>query len=100
MPRQVKQVSTTPAVTDRVALLAPLDRPAQAAAKPAASFDPTESLPRKRDIAKRYAVSLRTVDRWVAEKKIPYLNLDKRTIRFRWPDVERAVNRLAVREVA
>jgi excisionase family DNA binding protein len=58
------------------------------------------TLPRKRDIAARYGVSLRTVDRWVNEKKIPYIYLDKRTIRFRWADVERAVNRLVVKEVA
>ena len=59
-----------------------------------------DTLPRKRDIAARYGVSLRTVDRWVNEKKIPYLDLGNRSIRFRWEAVERAINRLEVKEVA
>ena len=58
-----------------------------------------EELPRKRDIAKRYGVSLRTVDRWVNERLIPYIDFGYRTKRFRWADVERAVNKLTVREV-
>jgi hypothetical protein len=58
-----------------------------------------EELPRKRDIAKRYGVSLRTVDRWVNERLIPYIDFGYRTKRFRWPDVERAVNKLVVKEV-
>ena len=58
-----------------------------------------EELPHKRDIAKRYGVSLRTVDRWCNERLIPYINFGHRTKRFRWADVERAVNRLIVKEV-
>jgi excisionase family DNA binding protein len=58
-----------------------------------------EELPRKRDIAKRYGVSLRTVDRWVNERLIPYIDFGYRTKRFRWADVEKAVNRLVVKEV-
>jgi excisionase family DNA binding protein len=58
-----------------------------------------EELPRKRDIAKRYGVSLRTVDRWVNERLIPYIDFGYRTKRFRWSDVEKAVDKLTVREV-
>jgi hypothetical protein len=101
MPRQIKQVPTASSSTttgiDRVALLDPL---IQVNTSPTASVDPADPLPRKRDIARKYSVSIRTVDRWVNEKKIPYLYLDKRTIRFRWEAVERAVNRLTVKEVA
>jgi excisionase family DNA binding protein len=60
----------------------------------------SETLPRRRDVARRYGVSLRTLDRWVRERKIPYIQLDKRTIRFRWADVERAVERMVVKEVS
>ena len=58
-----------------------------------------EELPRKRDIAKRYGVSQRTVDRWCNERLIPYIDFGYRTKRFRWADVEKAVDRLVVKEV-
>jgi excisionase family DNA binding protein len=58
----------------------------------------TERLPDKRDIAKRYGVSLRTVDRWISERLIPYLDLGYRTKRFRWEDVEKAIDNLKVKE--
>lgn len=65
----------------------------------ATASDAVEQLLKKQDIAQRTKTSLRTVDRWVLERKIPYLNLDKRTVRFRWKDVEEALNRRAVKEV-
>ena len=65
----------------------------------AAASNAAEQLLKKQDIAQRCRTSLRTVDRWVNERRIPYLNLDKRTIRFRWKDVEEAINRMAVKEV-
>jgi excisionase family DNA binding protein len=58
-----------------------------------------EQLPRKRDVARRYGVSLRTVDRWVKERLIPHIRFGNRCIRFRWEAVERAVDRLVVKEV-
>jgi len=58
-----------------------------------------EHLPRKRDIAKRYGVSLRTVDRWVKERLIPHIRFGNRCVRFRWAAVERAVDKLVVKEV-
>jgi hypothetical protein len=58
-----------------------------------------EPLPDKRAVARRYGICVRTVDRWMAEGKIPYLLLGPRVIRFRWEAVERAVNRMTVREV-
>jgi hypothetical protein len=59
-----------------------------------------EQLPAKRDIAKRYGVSLRTVDRWCNKRLIPYIDFGYRTKRFRWADVEKAVNRLIVKEIS
>lgn len=58
-----------------------------------------DELPRKRDIAKKYGVSLRTVDRWVNQRLIPHIDLGYRTKRFRWADVEKAISRLTVKEV-
>jgi hypothetical protein len=58
-----------------------------------------EPLPDKHDVARRCDVSVRTIDRWVVQRKIPFLLLGPRIIRFRWADVERAINRMAVREV-
>ena len=58
-----------------------------------------EPLPDKHVVARRLGVSVRTVDRMVATRKIPFFLLGPRIVRFRWADVERAINRLAVREV-
>jgi predicted DNA-binding transcriptional regulator AlpA len=68
-------------------------------AKTATAPHADEQLLKKQDIAQRCRLSLRTIDRWVNERKIPYLNLDKRTVRFRWGDVKRVIDRLAVKEV-
>jgi predicted DNA-binding transcriptional regulator AlpA len=68
-------------------------------AKTATAPNADEQLLKKQDIAQRCRLSLRTIDRWVNERKIPYLNLDKRTVRFRWGDVKRVIDRLAVKEV-
>jgi excisionase family DNA binding protein len=53
--------------------------------------DNIETLPDKHAIAKRYGVSLRTVDKWVNDRKIPYLELGTRTKRFILADVEQAL---------
>jgi excisionase family DNA binding protein len=80
------QSNIEPLLTKRVALMS-------------AHQSNVEPLPTKRDIAKRYGVSRRTVDTWVASKLIPYLDLGHRTKRFIWADVERALERLKVKEV-
>jgi excisionase family DNA binding protein len=58
-----------------------------------------ESLPDKRAVAKRYNVSTRTVDRWIAERRVPFLRLGRRCIRFRWAEVEAAINQFKIQEV-
>jgi hypothetical protein len=56
-----------------------------------------ESLPTKHDVARRYQVSVRTIDRWC--RLVPYIKFGPRCVRFRWPDVERAVARLTIEEI-
>jgi excisionase family DNA binding protein len=67
-----------------------------AAREAAAAVD---SLPDKYDIARRYKVIVRTVDRWTHDRVIPFIKLGPRCTRFKWADVERALERLTVREV-
>jgi hypothetical protein len=59
-----------------------------------------ESLPDKHAIAKKYDVTVRTVDRWTKDRLIPSIKLGPRCTRFEWDDVEKAVKRLTVKEVA
>jgi excisionase family DNA binding protein len=58
-----------------------------------------EPLPDKHAVARHLKVSVRTVDRMVATRKLPFILLGERMIRFRWADVERAINRMIVKEV-
>jgi excisionase family DNA binding protein len=53
----------------------------------------------KRGIAKMCGVSPRTVENWVASRKIPHLKLG-RLVRFRKAAVLRALERLEIKEVS
>ena len=64
-----------------------------------AALDAVGSLPNTQDIARYFGVSPRTVDRWRAEKRIPFLALGHRTIRYRWKDVEAALERHKIQEI-
>jgi excisionase family DNA binding protein len=64
-----------------------------------ANVEAIEQLPTRRDIARRCGVSLRTIDRWVVERRIPHIRFGKRCVRFRWDAVEKAIDRLVVEEV-
>ena len=46
----------------------------------------------KNQVALRVGVSIRTIESWMAKKLIPYIKIRK-TVRFNWPDVERALKR-------
>jgi hypothetical protein len=63
----------------------------------AADISPTGA--RKRDIARRYGVSTRTVDTWIQQKKIPFRRLSSRCIRFDLTAVDCALSRFTVKEV-
>jgi excisionase family DNA binding protein len=53
----------------------------------------------KLDVAHEYGVSLRTVDTWIYEKKIPYKKLGPRLIRFDLDRVAAALERYTVEEI-
>jgi len=53
----------------------------------------------KRELAAALNVSERTLDNWLAQKKIPRLRLSARLTRFSLPRVEAALARYEVREV-
>jgi hypothetical protein len=53
----------------------------------------------RRDLASRYQVGIRTVDRWVAEKRIPVLRFSKRCVRFDGVECDAALRRFTVDEV-
>ena len=44
-------------------------------------------------------LSTRKVDEMMREKRIPFLRLGHRTVRFDWPKVEKALERCEVKEV-
>jgi hypothetical protein len=45
-------------------------------------------------------VSIRGVDELVRRRKIPCLRLGHRTLRFSWPHVQAALEKLTIREVS
>ena len=53
----------------------------------------------KYDLAKYFNVTLRTIDRWVKERRIPSIQMGSRCTRFEWPAVKKAVARHLVEEV-
>jgi hypothetical protein len=54
----------------------------------------------KRDLCREYRVSLRTVDAWIHEKKIPYLKISPRVVRFDLAEVAKALSRFKVKEIS
>jgi excisionase family DNA binding protein len=59
----------------------------------------TKTLLSKRELAAILGVSKRTIENWLAEKRIPQLRLSARLTRFSLPKVEAALNRYEVKEV-
>jgi excisionase family DNA binding protein len=51
-------------------------------------------------VAHDCGVSPRTIENWVAQRKIPFLELGHRTIRFRLADVRHALDRKTVKEIS
>jgi excisionase family DNA binding protein len=52
------------------------------------------------EAAAELRVSVRTFDKWVAEKKVPFYRLSPRMIRFDLDEVMAALRRFRVKEVA
>jgi excisionase family DNA binding protein len=61
---------------------------------------PESGLIDKVGLAKFLLVSPRTVEDYVQQKKIPYIRLGWRTVRFRIADVKKALDRWSVKEVS
>jgi predicted DNA-binding transcriptional regulator AlpA len=57
-------------------------------------------LVRKPAVARAAAVSQRTIDSWVREKRIPIIRLSPRCVRFSIPAVLRALNKFEIQEVS
>lgn len=53
----------------------------------------------KREVARRLGLSTRMVDELVRRRKIPFIKLGYRTIRFDWERVKTAVEKLEFKEV-
>jgi predicted site-specific integrase-resolvase len=53
----------------------------------------------KRDIAQLCQVSIRTIDTWITERKIPVIHLSKRCVRFREDAVVAALQKFERRAV-
>ena len=51
-------------------------------------------------VGRVFGASPRTVENWVAQRKIPFLKIGKRTIRFRLADVRRALDRKTIKEIS
>ena len=59
----------------------------------------TELLDKKQLAARLNLPSTRMVDQLMRKRKIPYLVLGHKTVRFEWRKVEAAIQKLEVREV-
>jgi predicted site-specific integrase-resolvase len=51
----------------------------------------------KRDLAQQCRVSMRTIDGWIRDKKIPVIHMSQRCVRFRADRVAEALDRLETR---
>jgi hypothetical protein len=72
------------------------------ARKPAKPYSPplSRKAATKLDVAHEHRVSLRTVDTWMAEHRIPYKKYGPRLIRFDLDAVAAVLERYTVREVS
>ncbi|PYJ44068.1 MAG: hypothetical protein DME86_01230 [Verrucomicrobia bacterium] len=52
------------------------------------------------EVAQRAKVCPRTVQNWASQKLIPVIRVSPRCVRYRWQDVERALAKFTVKEVA
>ncbi len=58
------------------------------------------ALLKRLQLARAINVSARTVDNWQKKKKIPFLKLGTRCVRFHLPSVLAALRKFEIREVA
>jgi excisionase family DNA binding protein len=48
---------------------------------------------RKKELAKHLNISLRTVDNWIRNGKLPHIRMGARNVRFKLSEVDEALNR-------
>jgi excisionase family DNA binding protein len=53
----------------------------------------------KPELARELRVSMRTIDTWMQQKKIPYKKLSPHLVRFDLDQVEKALERYTVKEI-
>jgi len=63
------------------------------------SFDEIEGLLTIVQIAEKLNLTRRGVEGMVARRLIPVVKLSRRCLRFRWSEVETAINRYRVKEI-
>jgi excisionase family DNA binding protein len=54
----------------------------------------------KKVVAADLRVGLRTVERWVKERRIPFIRIGHRLLRFRLDDVRRAISKWETKEIS
>ena len=57
------------------------------------STDPPQDYETKAQVAQRLAVSIRTIDNLMAARKLPFLRLSRKIVRFRRRDVDDYLSR-------
>ena len=57
------------------------------------------ALLKRHQVARAISVSPRTVDNWQKQKRIPYIKLNARCVRYHLPSVLAALRKFEVREV-
>jgi excisionase family DNA binding protein len=79
----------------------PLKRVAPLSAQRKKSLALTEpELVDKRVVAADLHVGLRTIEKWVAERRIPFIRFGHRSLRFNLDSVRRAVARWETKEIS
>jgi len=54
---------------------------------------PSEGWVSKKELAKHFNISLRTVDNWIKKGLIPHIRMGSRRLRFKLSEVDEAINR-------
>jgi hypothetical protein len=75
-------------------------RPISQKTQAALSAPPSRKSATKAMVAAEHGVSLRTVNCWMAERRIPFKKLSPRLVRFDLDAVEKALARYTVKEIS
>jgi hypothetical protein len=59
-----------------------------------------EKLMDKKDVARAFGVTVKAVDKWVSEKKIPYIKISAKCVRFRPTAIQGYLNTRTIKPEA